>query len=162
MCQRRSLLVRRRNRGVVGCPATRSSCRPASFREVVEAGYEAIELGPYGYLPGDPAELQVELTGGAWGGQITPSFVERFGEADDTQRHRWVDAARNRTIDGPGACDGYAAVNVCEAVVEAVRTAAKVTVVTQTKPESNRDAGIVSARHRRPRPGSSLMKGMTP
>jgi inosose dehydratase len=29
--------------------------------EVVEAGYEWIELGPFGYLPTDPAELQREL-----------------------------------------------------------------------------------------------------
>jgi inosose dehydratase len=29
--------------------------------EVVEAGYEWIELGPYGYLPTDPAELQDQL-----------------------------------------------------------------------------------------------------
>ena len=29
--------------------------------EVAEAGYEAIELGPYGYLPSDPAELQDKL-----------------------------------------------------------------------------------------------------
>ena len=36
---------------------------PAStfLREVVEAGYQAIELGPYGYLPNDPAELQEAL-----------------------------------------------------------------------------------------------------
>ena len=27
------------------------------LRQVVEAGYEAIELGPYGYLPSDPQEL---------------------------------------------------------------------------------------------------------
>ena len=31
------------------------------LREVVEAGYEAIELGPYGYLPKDPAELKDTL-----------------------------------------------------------------------------------------------------
>lgn len=33
---------------------------PASqfLAEVVEAGYEAIELGPYGYLPTDPSELR--------------------------------------------------------------------------------------------------------
>ena len=31
------------------------------LREVVEAGYEAIELGPYGYLPKDAAELQEAL-----------------------------------------------------------------------------------------------------
>jgi inosose dehydratase len=29
--------------------------------EVVEAGYEAIELGPYGYLPNDPTELKETL-----------------------------------------------------------------------------------------------------
>ncbi len=36
---------------------------PAStfLREVVEAGYEAIELGPYGYLPSDATELQEAL-----------------------------------------------------------------------------------------------------
>ena len=33
---------------------------PASqfLKEVVEAGYGYIELGPYGYLPSDPAQLQ--------------------------------------------------------------------------------------------------------
>lgn len=36
---------------------------PAStfLREVAEAGYEAIELGPYGYLPNDATELQEAL-----------------------------------------------------------------------------------------------------
>jgi inosose dehydratase len=36
---------------------------PASqfLREVVEAGYGWIELGPYGYLPTDPAQLQDQL-----------------------------------------------------------------------------------------------------
>lgn len=36
---------------------------PAStfLREVVEAGYEAIELGPYGYLPSDAVERQESL-----------------------------------------------------------------------------------------------------
>ena len=29
--------------------------------EVAEAGYEAIELGPYGYLPNDPQQLQEAL-----------------------------------------------------------------------------------------------------
>lgn len=31
------------------------------LREVAEAGYQAIELGPYGYLPTDPAELREVL-----------------------------------------------------------------------------------------------------
>lgn len=36
---------------------------PASqfLAEVADAGYEAIELGPYGYLPNDPAELKEAL-----------------------------------------------------------------------------------------------------
>ncbi|WP_432512196.1 TIM barrel protein [Kineococcus sp. SYSU DK001] len=34
---------------------------PRFLDEVVEAGYEWIELGPYGYLPTDPSELSDEL-----------------------------------------------------------------------------------------------------
>ena len=72
--------------------------------------------------------LQVKSTDGRWGGPITPSFVERFGQAYDTELQRWVDAAKAGTIDGPGAWDGYAAVAVCEAGVQAVRTGGKVPV----------------------------------
>ena len=46
--------------------------------------------------------LQMKTTDGRWGGRITPSFVERFGQAYDTELQRWVDAARAGTIDGPG------------------------------------------------------------
>ena len=31
---------------------------------------------------------------GHWGGQITPGFRERFGQAYDTEIQRWVDAVR--------------------------------------------------------------------
>ena len=31
---------------------------------------------------------------GTWGGQITPGFRERFGQAYDTEFQRWVDAVR--------------------------------------------------------------------
>ncbi len=72
--------------------------------------------------------LVVKRTDGRWGGSISPGFVERFGAAYDTELQRWVDAARRGTIDGPGAWDGYAAVAVCEAGVEAVRTGQKVPV----------------------------------
>jgi myo-inositol 2-dehydrogenase/D-chiro-inositol 1-dehydrogenase len=72
--------------------------------------------------------LQLKSTDGRWGGQITPSFVERFGQAYDTELQRWVDAARAGTIDGPGAWDGYAAVAVCEAGVQALRTGRKARV----------------------------------
>src|SRR3954463_14656076 len=70
---------------------------------------------------------------GTWGGQITPGFRERFGQAYDTEFQRWVDAVRRggRTgdvIDGPGAWDGYAASAVCEAGVESLGSGAPVEV----------------------------------
>ncbi len=46
-----------------------------------------------------------------------------------------------RTIDGPGAWDGYAAVAVCEAGVEAVRTGQKVPVVLGARPAAPVAAG---------------------
>jgi myo-inositol 2-dehydrogenase / D-chiro-inositol 1-dehydrogenase len=69
--------------------------------------------------------LQVKSTDGRWGGKITPSFIERFGQAYDTELRRWVDAARAGTIDGASAWDGYAAVAVCEAGVQALRSGVK-------------------------------------
>jgi len=62
---------------------------------------------------------------GTWGGQITPSFKERFGPAYDTEIQRWVDAVKRGSetgvyIDGPGAWDGYAAAAVCEAGVKSL------------------------------------------
>ncbi len=78
--------------------------------------------------------LVVTSTDGRWGGQITPGFVERFGVAYDVELQRWVDAARRGGIDGPGAWDGYAAVAVCEAGVEAVRTGQQVAVTLGAKP----------------------------
>jgi myo-inositol 2-dehydrogenase/D-chiro-inositol 1-dehydrogenase len=78
--------------------------------------------------------LQVKTTDGRWGGTITPGFVERFGAAYDVELQRWVDAARAGAIDGPGAWDGYAAVAVCEAGVQAVRTGQKVAVQLEPRP----------------------------
>src|SRR5258707_6547999 len=58
---------------------------------------------------------------GRWGGQITPGFRERFGQAYDTEIQRWVDAVHSGvSVDGPGAWDGYAAAAVCEAGVESL------------------------------------------
>ena len=51
-------------------------------------------------LIGLDQNLQVK-SDGRWGGAITPSFVERFGQAYDTELQRWVDAAKAGTIDGP-------------------------------------------------------------
>ena len=70
---------------------------------------------------------------GTWGGQITPSFKERFGEAYDTEFQRWVDAVKagddaGDYTDGPTAWDGYAAAAVCEAGVESLNTGQPVEV----------------------------------
>ena len=76
----------------------------------------------------------VKTTDARWGGPMTPGFVERFGAAYHTELQRWVNAARNGTIDGPGAWDGYAAVAVCEAGVQAVRTGERVPVAMGERP----------------------------
>ena len=81
--------------------------------------------------------LDVGLVGktapGNWGGQITPSFKERFGQAYDSEIQRWVNAVRagERTgdyTDGPGAWDGYAAAAVCEAGVRSLEHGGPVAV----------------------------------
>jgi myo-inositol 2-dehydrogenase/D-chiro-inositol 1-dehydrogenase len=76
-------------------------------------------------LIGLDQNLQLKSTDGRWGGGITPSFVERFGQAYDVELQRWVDAAKAGTIDGASAWDGYAAVAVCEAGVLALRSGVK-------------------------------------
>jgi len=70
---------------------------------------------------------------GAWGGEITPSFTERFGQAYDTEIQRWVNAVRAGAetgvyIDGPGAWDGYAAAAVCAAGVQSLASGERVSV----------------------------------
>jgi myo-inositol 2-dehydrogenase/D-chiro-inositol 1-dehydrogenase len=70
---------------------------------------------------------------GTWGGQITPGFRERFGQAYDSEFQRWVDAVhRGRSTgdftDGPTAWDGYAATAVCEAGVESLESGLPVDV----------------------------------
>lgn len=60
---------------------------------------------------------------GTRGGQITPGFRERFGQAYDTEFQRWVDAVRSGVnVDGPTAWDGYAAAAVCEAGVQSLNS----------------------------------------
>jgi myo-inositol 2-dehydrogenase/D-chiro-inositol 1-dehydrogenase len=66
---------------------------------------------------------------GRWGGEITPSFKERFGQAYDTEIQRWVNAVVAGTnVDGPGAWDGYAAAAVCAAGVVSLETGQPVEV----------------------------------
>ncbi|GAA3397988.1 Gfo/Idh/MocA family protein [Cryptosporangium minutisporangium] len=78
--------------------------------------------------------MVVHRTGGARTGLLARGFIERFAAAYDTELHRWVQAARQGTIDGPGTWDGYAAVAVCEAGVEAVRTGERVPVRLGARP----------------------------
>jgi myo-inositol 2-dehydrogenase/D-chiro-inositol 1-dehydrogenase len=79
-------------------------------------------------LIGLDQNLQLKSTDGRWGGQITAGFTERFGQAFDTELQHWVDAAKAGTVDGADAWDGYAAVAVCEAAVQALRTGRKALV----------------------------------
>ncbi len=76
--------------------------------------------------------------GGRWGGQVPPGFIERFAEAYTIELQHWVAAARQGTIDGPGAWDGYAAAAVCAAGVEAVRTGGVVDVRLGERPPGPR------------------------
>ncbi|WP_077490743.1 Gfo/Idh/MocA family protein [Sinomonas mesophila] len=72
---------------------------------------------------------------GRWGGEVTPSFIERFGAAYDVEVQAWVDAALRGEIGGPSAWDGYATAACCEAGVEAQKSGEKVAVVLPEKPE---------------------------
>jgi myo-inositol 2-dehydrogenase/D-chiro-inositol 1-dehydrogenase len=66
---------------------------------------------------------------GRWGGQITPGFRERFGQAYDTEIQRWVDAVLcGVNVDGPTAWDGYAAAAVCAAGVRSLESSERVAV----------------------------------
>jgi myo-inositol 2-dehydrogenase/D-chiro-inositol 1-dehydrogenase len=71
---------------------------------------------------------------GRWGGEITPTFVERFGRAFDTEVQRWVNAAKRGEVDGPTAWDGYATAACCEAGVAAQQSGQKVEISLKTKP----------------------------
>jgi myo-inositol 2-dehydrogenase / D-chiro-inositol 1-dehydrogenase len=73
-------------------------------------------------------------TAGHWGGEITPSFVERFGSAFDTEVQLWVKSAKRGEVAGPTAWDGYATAACCEAGVAAQQSREKVDVVLKNKP----------------------------
>jgi myo-inositol 2-dehydrogenase / D-chiro-inositol 1-dehydrogenase len=57
------------------------------------------------------------------------TFASRFAMAYDEQVQRWVRAARNQTIDGPSAWDGYLAAAAVEAGVKALDSSLKEEVV---------------------------------
>jgi myo-inositol 2-dehydrogenase / D-chiro-inositol 1-dehydrogenase len=70
---------------------------------------------------------------GRWGGQITPSFVERFRNAYDLEVQHWVDATKRGEVEGPTAWDGYATAACCEAGVASQQSGEKVDVSLKTK-----------------------------
>ncbi|QHK22643.1 Gfo/Idh/MocA family oxidoreductase (plasmid) [Pseudarthrobacter psychrotolerans] len=72
---------------------------------------------------------------GRWGGEVTPSFIERFGTAYDVEVQAWVDAAARGGIGGPSAWDGYATAACCEAGVQAQKSGEKVNVRLNPKPD---------------------------
>jgi myo-inositol 2-dehydrogenase / D-chiro-inositol 1-dehydrogenase len=73
-------------------------------------------------------------SGGRWGGEITPGFVERFRSAYDREVQSWVDAAKRHEVGGPTVWDGYVTSACCEAGVAAQRNGEKVEVSLPAKP----------------------------
>lgn len=64
--------------------------------EVVEAGYTRIELGPYGYLPTEPARLQDEL--GRRGLTMTAGTIFEHLHRDDSWDSTWQDVSAAATL----------------------------------------------------------------
>jgi myo-inositol 2-dehydrogenase/D-chiro-inositol 1-dehydrogenase len=62
------------------------------------------------------------------------TFKTRFKDAFENELQRWVTAAKNGTIDGPSAWDGYLVAAACKAGVEALNTGHRVEVVYAPKP----------------------------
>lgn len=65
---------------------------------------------------------------GKYFGNEHVSFKTRFKEAFENELQAWVNAAKNGTIDGPSAWDGYLAAATCEAGSQAIATGQRVVV----------------------------------
>jgi len=65
---------------------------------------------------------------GKYSGSEHVTFKTRFQEAFDNELRRWVNAAKNGTIDGPSAWDGYLVAAACQAGVQALNTGQRVEV----------------------------------
>jgi myo-inositol 2-dehydrogenase/D-chiro-inositol 1-dehydrogenase len=63
------------------------------------------------------------------------TFKTRFKEAFENELQRWVDAAKNGTIDGPSAWDGYLVAEACKAGVQALQNRERVEVIYLPKPD---------------------------
>lgn len=71
---------------------------------------------------------------GKYFGHEHMSFKTRFGAAFERELQRWVEAAKEGTIDGPSAWDGYLAAAACDAGSEAIATGRRVVVEYAEKP----------------------------
>jgi myo-inositol 2-dehydrogenase/D-chiro-inositol 1-dehydrogenase len=71
---------------------------------------------------------------GRWGGEVTPSFIERFRNAYDSEMQSWVDAAKRGEVGGPTVWDGYAAAACCEAGVASQKSGQRVEVSMKARP----------------------------
>lgn len=71
---------------------------------------------------------------GRYFGSEHVTFKTRFKEAFENELQRWVNAAKNGTIDGPSAWDGYLAAATCEAGSVAIATGQRVEVAYAPKP----------------------------
>ena len=99
------------------------------LREVAAAGYEWIELGPYGYLPKDPAELKDRLDAhglGVLAGTVSehlhrpPSGV---GERGEDERSRAGEVGDECRADRATPREGFGEHRNDDAAMSAVETA---------------------------------------
>lgn len=72
---------------------------------------------------------------GRYSGREHMTFKTRFKEAFENELQRWVDAAKNGTIDGPSAWDGYLVAEACKAGVQALQNRERVEVIYLPKPD---------------------------
>ncbi len=72
---------------------------------------------------------------GRYSGTEHMTFKTRFKEAFENELQCWVNAAKNGTIDGPSAWDGYLVAEACKAGVQAIQTGKRVEVNYLPKPD---------------------------
>jgi len=69
-----------------------------------------------------------------YGGEEHVTFKTRIAAAYGSQIQCWVNAAKNATIDGPSAWDGYLAAAAVEAGLEAIRSGKRIEAIYAPKP----------------------------
>jgi myo-inositol 2-dehydrogenase/D-chiro-inositol 1-dehydrogenase len=72
---------------------------------------------------------------GRFGGRVPVDWRERFVRAYDIELQEWIDAASKGRSTGPSSWDGYAAIAVCDAALEALNTGQRVEVSLREQPD---------------------------